>query len=380
MSKYLNYTTIDDVILDDKFIPTDGWGANIVSHTYTNGEGQIIFDGDITAIPDNFCTNSSDKLNIKTIKIPDTVETIGDYVFRTSSYNTSDPLYLYEINLSECTKLSSIGNYFCSSAIIALECVDLSRCTSLKKIGTWMCSNNKNLKYLFLPDSNVSVNNYLCSNTPIEKIIFPKNLNSLGSSCFNNCNNMNEIVFTSDKAIDRYNFNNYFKMVPEDGVFKVPNGSDWKEKYTNPYKNWTMVEETEIDRIERGKEWIKYGIEYYGVTVPDDAKIDEYSKYIEGLDKSKVFISESVNGDKMTYLNHTMKLSGDIKTIYVSSESDWSTSESDTYHHISPTSGKAGEYIPVQISIPTVSSNVDYEFKFFTNGGYETIYKINQTK
>lgn len=384
-SKYIKYTTIDDLILEDYFIPTEGWGANIVSHTYENGQGVIEFDGDVTAIPDRFCyDNTSDekvKIRIKTIKFPNSIETIGDYVMCEIGSNNWEAPFLYDIDLSECDKLVSIGEYFCTCLNSGIECIDLTGCKSLESIGVHCFSNLKELKYLILPDSLTRIGSQcFTSLKKLEKFIFPKNITSMSYLTFNYCDYLKEIVFTSEKALNNLGLNSVFSMTSEDGVFKVPKGSDWKEKFPNSYKNWTMVEESEMDRIERGKEWIKYGIEYYGVTVPDDAKIEEYPKYIEGINKSKVFISESVDGDKMTYLNHSMKLSGDIKTIYVSSESDWSTSESDTYHHISPTSGKAGEYIPVQISIPTVSENVNYEFKFFTNDGYETIYKITQTK
>ena len=57
---------------------TEGFGGNLVSHTYENGYGVIIFDNDVVSIPAYAFKNAN---SITTILLPDTVKKIGNYTF-----------------------------------------------------------------------------------------------------------------------------------------------------------------------------------------------------------------------------------------------------------------------------------------------------------
>lgn len=54
------------------------FGANIVSNTYTNGKGVILFDGPINKLPNGAFNSHS---NLKSISIPDSVTALGDAAF-----------------------------------------------------------------------------------------------------------------------------------------------------------------------------------------------------------------------------------------------------------------------------------------------------------
>ena len=74
------YTTTGNTVLTPYV--TSGWGANIVSNTYQDGQGVITFDNDITTIPKNAFYN---KLELDSVLIPNTVTTIGDRSFQETS-------------------------------------------------------------------------------------------------------------------------------------------------------------------------------------------------------------------------------------------------------------------------------------------------------
>ncbi len=72
-SQVIHYTTSDNSLL---WISGE-WSGNVVSHSYENGEGIILFDAPITEIPQSAFTSS----NLTSIRIPDGVTSIGDCAF-----------------------------------------------------------------------------------------------------------------------------------------------------------------------------------------------------------------------------------------------------------------------------------------------------------
>lgn len=57
------------------------WEVSVKSHTFTDGEGKIVFDGNLVAIPSYAF---SDHAQLQTIVIPEGVTSIGEYAFRES--------------------------------------------------------------------------------------------------------------------------------------------------------------------------------------------------------------------------------------------------------------------------------------------------------
>ena len=117
---------------------------------------------------------------IKTLKFPSTIESIGNY----SLYNNGA---LYQIDLSECTKLKTIGNEAFKNCY-ELSQPDFSSCSSLTSIGT-------NAFYRIAAESLSFAG---CSS-----------LKSIGNYAFNSITNLSSVSFSgcdSLESIGSYSF------------------------------------------------------------------------------------------------------------------------------------------------------------------------------
>ena len=82
--RYIFYTTNNQEITSPSSF--DFGGANLVENTYTNGQGVMVFDGDVTRIASWAFTNCS---SLTSIVIPNGVTSIGEGAFRDCSSLTS---------------------------------------------------------------------------------------------------------------------------------------------------------------------------------------------------------------------------------------------------------------------------------------------------
>ena len=76
------YTTTDNQQL---VLPSTTWDSNIVSHTFTNNTGRIVFEDDLTAIADDAFSGCT---TLETVSIPDTVTSYGARAFKNCSNMT----------------------------------------------------------------------------------------------------------------------------------------------------------------------------------------------------------------------------------------------------------------------------------------------------
>lgn len=152
------YTSTDEKIV----VPyaTDGFGANIISNTYSNGLGRIVFDKSLECIGDYafyMCTNLSK------IIIPNQTTSIKNDAFQ------------------RCTSLTDIT---LPNSLISIEDNVFLNCVSIKEItipeGVTSLGSN-----IFLCDPN--------EHSELETVYLPSTLNEIGYSPFARCTNLKNL-------------------------------------------------------------------------------------------------------------------------------------------------------------------------------------------
>ncbi|MGX8707268.1 MAG: leucine-rich repeat protein [Bacteroidales bacterium] len=177
------YTTDDDQKLDNLV----GFDRNVVSHTYENGRGVLVFDGPVTRLDatETFVVFGS---RLTEIHLPNTVERIDGCVFYGASlteFRTPDQLKV----------LSSDAFMFCSQL---KRFYGKHATTDEKGIvidGTLFVYFNDSVDYV-IPEGVVKLNRSLFdSNEQMRTVTLPDGLVELDEYCFNNCSNLETIVF-----------------------------------------------------------------------------------------------------------------------------------------------------------------------------------------
>ena len=199
------YTSTDKSIITP--YNTTGWGATILSNTYdaVEDEGVIIFDNDISVIPE-WAFWKKDKL--KTIEIPDCVVTICERAFDECSGLTSINIPNSVVTIEEyafilcnaCTSLTignsvrTIGNgafMYCHSLMGTLTIPN-----SVTGIGNNAFNECRNLTALTIGNSVVTIGYSafdLCTGFT-GTLTIPNTVTSIGASAFRYCSGFTGIL------------------------------------------------------------------------------------------------------------------------------------------------------------------------------------------
>ena len=156
-SDYIYYTSSDGKVVSPL---SSAFGANIVSNTYSNGQGRISFDASVTTIGSNAFKGCS---NLSSINISNSVTSIGQGAFSGCS------------NLTALTIPNSV--------------------TSIAGSAFFGCSG---LTSITIPSSVTSIGNnafYQCSS--LTSITIPSNVTSIGEGAFRSCSSLTSITIPS---------------------------------------------------------------------------------------------------------------------------------------------------------------------------------------
>ncbi len=179
------YTTTNSKIIEPRN-PED-FGASIISNTYKDGKGIIMFNGDITHIPKLafFADNSH---NMTSITIPDSIVSIGD-----SPFLGCNGLIAFYGKLASSDNRCLVLN----GKLIAYAQYGLTSYTipdNITTIGYNAFSNCNNLTSITISDNVKTIEDYAFAEClQLTDITIPDSVISIGNGAFANCGCLTDI-------------------------------------------------------------------------------------------------------------------------------------------------------------------------------------------
>ena len=314
------YTSTDGAIVTP--YKTDIFGANIVSNTYENGKGLIVFDGNITKIG-NYAFNKCNSL--KSIAIPDSITSIEDRAFSSCSALTS---------ISIPNSVTSIGNY-------AFEgCSSLTSVTipnSVTKIGTCAFRDCRSLttfsgKFASADNCCLIVDGALNSfaiGCEVAEYTIPDYVTSIIAYAFHGCSSLTSVTIPECLTkIGNYAFNNCSSLKSVYCKPTLPPTIYSRTFYNNASKCKIYVPASSVDTYKTASYWNDLASNIVGenfkpanneiwYTSSDDAPIAFDSIYIFGVaivsntydnDKGIIVFNDDVTSIKMYAFNNCSSL------------------------------------------------------------------------
>ena len=226
-SRCLYYTTIDNQELESEF-----WCKyNIVSHTYTDGLGVVVFAEPLVKIED---MTFAERETLKSIIIPNNVTIIGLHAFQGCSNLTSVTIPNSVITI----EYGAFGNCFSLSGVIIPD--------SVISIGENAFNGCLSLVDINIPDSVTFLNHGLFCNCPtLINITIPESVTSIGQVVFQDCTSL-EVVYCKPSTPPSA----YIYYEPERGLWNI---------FENTAPNLKIYVPTEsVESYKTAKKWKDY--------------------------------------------------------------------------------------------------------------------------
>ena len=173
---------------------TYGFGANIISNTYENGQGVITFDGEITSIGHWAFRNCT---SLTSVTIPDSVTSIGVEAFSncTSLTSVTIPDSVTKIEghaFMDCTSLTSV--YISDLSAWCKIIFAINTPSSPLYYGAKLYLNGSELTDITIPSDITEIKDYTFRGcTSLTSVTIPDSVTSIGFQAFYKCTSLTSV-------------------------------------------------------------------------------------------------------------------------------------------------------------------------------------------
>ena len=227
------YTSYNEKVVEPS--STNGFGANIVSNTYTNGRGVIAFDNDVTKIGYQAFYNCKD---LTSVSIPENVTLIDAYAFQ---YCTS----LESVTMGK--RVAKIGNYAFDGCSMLH---DLTIGSGVTEIGSSAFADCVQLPSVTIPDSVITIGGSAFSDcTKVTKVTIGSDVTTIGDGAFEGCTKLTDLTIGNSVTEIGYQAFSYCSALPS---VTIPDSVTLIDAYAFQYC-------TSLESVTMGKRVAKIG-------------------------------------------------------------------------------------------------------------------------
>ena len=268
------YTSTDSNVVEP--LNKDGFGAHIVSNTYKNGVGTIVFDAPVTSVSDSAYCDATTELGVETLKsiaLPEGVTTIGGYAFCKCTN-------LVNINIPSSTVLIKNVAFAGTNSLKDVYITNLSDYCRIKfgsgtacplNTDAYLNINGSRLTEFIVPEDITIVRfSAFYHNSNITNVVMHDNVTTIGGRAFQGCSNVESVTLGS--GIKEIHYDVFASCPNLKTVYckattpplANPESDGWKSFNSNATGRLIYVPTASVDAYKAADGWSDYASDIVG--------------------------------------------------------------------------------------------------------------------